>query len=116
MKVHRQPKPDGMTSSSWDALVAKWGINYPPSIEATEEDVSDAEALQTVQVLQGHRGIKALRYRGIEVQRHSNSTALLSIVRIAVQQQHQEWAKEVMLETWQEHLDGVGTKVKVDLL
>jgi hypothetical protein len=26
-----------------------------------------------------------------------------------------EWAKEVMLETWQEHLDGVGTKVKVDL-
>jgi hypothetical protein len=28
-----------MTSSSWDALVAKWGINYPPSIEATEEDV-----------------------------------------------------------------------------
>jgi hypothetical protein len=34
-----------MTSSSWDALVAKWGINYPPSIEATEEDVSDAEAL-----------------------------------------------------------------------
>ena len=34
---------------------------------------------------------------------------------IAVQQQHQEWAKEVMLETWHEHLDGVGTKVKVDL-
>jgi hypothetical protein len=34
---------------------------------------------------------------------------------VAVQQQHQDWAKEVMLETWQEHLDGVGTKVKVDL-
>ena len=30
-------------------------------------------------------------------------------------QQHQNWAKEVMLETWQEHMDGVGTKVKVDL-
>lgn len=36
---------DGMTTSSWDALVAKEGINDPPSIEATEEDVSDAEAL-----------------------------------------------------------------------
>ena len=34
---------------------------------------------------------------------------------LAVQQQHQNWAKEVMLETWQEHLDGVGTKVKVDM-
>ena len=34
---------------------------------------------------------------------------------IAVQQQHQGWAKEVMLETRQEHLDGVRTKVKVDL-
>ena len=34
---------------------------------------------------------------------------------VAVQQQHQDWAKEVMLETWQEHLDGVKTKVKVDL-
>ena len=34
---------------------------------------------------------------------------------VAVQQQHQDWAKEVMLETWQEHLGGVGTKVKVDL-
>ena len=34
---------------------------------------------------------------------------------IAVQQQHQDWAREVMLETWQAHLDGVGTKVKVDL-
>lgn len=33
---------------------------------------------------------------------------------VAVQQQHQDWAKEVMLETWQEHMDGVGTKVKVD--
>ena len=32
-----------------------------------------------------------------------------------VQQQHQNWAKEVMLETWQEHMDGVRTKVKVDL-
>ena len=36
---------DGMTTSSWDALVAKEDINDPPSIEATEEDVSDAEAL-----------------------------------------------------------------------
>ena len=34
---------------------------------------------------------------------------------VAVQQQHQDWAKEVMLETWQEHLDGVGAKVKVDM-
>ena len=34
---------------------------------------------------------------------------------IAVQQQHQDWAKEAMLDTWQEHLKGVGTKVKVDL-
>jgi hypothetical protein len=34
---------------------------------------------------------------------------------VAVQQQHQNWAKEVMLETWQEHMDGVGTKVKVDM-
>jgi len=34
---------------------------------------------------------------------------------IAVQQQHQDWTKEVMLETWQEHLGGVRTKVKVDL-
>ena len=34
---------------------------------------------------------------------------------VAVQQQHQNWAKEVMLETWQEHMHGVGTKVKVDL-
>ena len=34
---------------------------------------------------------------------------------VAVQQQHQNWAKDVMLETWQEHLDGVRTRVKVDL-
>ncbi len=34
---------------------------------------------------------------------------------VAIQQQHQDWAKDVMLETWQEHLDGIGTKVKVDL-
>ena len=34
---------------------------------------------------------------------------------VAVQQQHQDWAKEVMLETWQAHLNGVKTKVKVDL-
>lgn len=34
---------------------------------------------------------------------------------VAVQQQHQTWAKEVMLETWQEHMYGVKTKVKVDL-
>jgi hypothetical protein len=34
-----------MTTSSWDALVAKEAINDTPSIEATEEDVSDAEAL-----------------------------------------------------------------------
>ena len=33
---------------------------------------------------------------------------------IAVQQQ-QDWVKKVMLETWQAHLKGVGTKVKVDL-
>ena len=34
---------------------------------------------------------------------------------VAVQQKHQNWAKEVMLETWQEHMHGVRTKVKVDL-
>jgi len=34
---------------------------------------------------------------------------------VAVQQEHQNWAKEVMLETWQEHMDDVGTKVTVDL-
>jgi hypothetical protein len=33
---------------------------------------------------------------------------------IAVQQGHEEWAKEVMLETWQEHAKGVGTMVKID--
>jgi hypothetical protein len=33
---------------------------------------------------------------------------------IAVQQGHEDWAKEVMLETWQEHAKGVGTNVKVD--
>jgi len=33
---------------------------------------------------------------------------------VAVQQQHQAWAKDVMLETWQAHVNGVGTKVKVD--
>lgn len=33
---------------------------------------------------------------------------------IAVQQGHEDWAKEVMLETWQEHAKGVETKVKVD--
>ena len=35
---------------------------------------------------------------------------------VAVQQQHQDWAKEIMLETWQEHMDGVRTKVEVDML
>ena len=34
---------------------------------------------------------------------------------IAVQQQHQGWAKEAMLETWQHHMDGVRSKVKVDM-
>jgi hypothetical protein len=34
---------------------------------------------------------------------------------VAVQQQHQDWAKDVMLETWQAHVGGVGTKVKVDM-
>ena len=33
---------------------------------------------------------------------------------IAVQQGHEDWAKEVMLETWQEHAKGVGTEIKVD--
>jgi hypothetical protein len=33
---------------------------------------------------------------------------------IAVQQQHPDWAKEVVLEDWQEHMNDVGTKVKVD--
>ena len=36
---------DGVTDSSWDGLVAKEGVNDPHSIEATEEDVSDTEAL-----------------------------------------------------------------------
>ena len=34
---------------------------------------------------------------------------------VAVQQQHQAWAKEVMLETWSRYMDGVKTKVKVDM-
>jgi hypothetical protein len=32
---------------------------------------------------------------------------------VAVQQQHQGWAKDVMLETWQAHLGDVASKVKV---
>jgi hypothetical protein len=32
-----------------------------------------------------------------------------------VQQQHQAWAKEVMLDTWQRYMDGVKTRVKVDM-
>ena len=34
---------------------------------------------------------------------------------LLIQQQHQDWVKEIMLETWQEHLDGIKTKVKVDV-
>ena len=34
---------------------------------------------------------------------------------IAVQRQHAEWAKEVMLETWSRHMDGVKTMVKFDM-
>ena len=34
---------------------------------------------------------------------------------VAVQQQHQAWAKEVMLETWSRYMDGVKTRVKVDM-
>ena len=34
---------------------------------------------------------------------------------VAVQEQHQNWAKEVMLETWQEHMHGVRTHVKLDI-
>ena len=33
---------------------------------------------------------------------------------IAVQQGHDDWTKEVMLETWREHVKGVGTMLKVD--
>ena len=44
-----------------------------------------------------------------------NIVCLLVHDAIAVQQQHQDWAKEVMLETWQAHLDVVKTRVKVDL-
>lgn len=33
---------------------------------------------------------------------------------VAVQQRNQAWAKEVMPETWQRHMDGVKTKIKVD--
>ena len=33
---------------------------------------------------------------------------------LAVQQKHQDWAREVMLETWQEHVGGVKTKVTID--
>ena len=33
---------------------------------------------------------------------------------VAVQQQHQEWAKEVMLETWSRYMNVVKTKVNVD--
>jgi len=34
---------------------------------------------------------------------------------VAVQQGHKDWAKEVMLETWSRHMDGVKTKVKIDM-
>jgi len=34
---------------------------------------------------------------------------------VAVEQRHQDWAKEVMLETWERHMDGVKTLVKVDM-
>ena len=34
---------------------------------------------------------------------------------VAVQQNHREWAEEVMLETWSRYMDGVKTKVKVDM-
>ena len=34
---------------------------------------------------------------------------------VAVQQQHQAWAEEVMLETWSRYMDCVKTKVKVDM-
>jgi hypothetical protein len=34
---------------------------------------------------------------------------------VAVQKQHQNWAKEVMLEAWQEHMHGVRTHVKLDI-
>jgi hypothetical protein len=33
---------------------------------------------------------------------------------VAAQQRHEEWAKEVMLETWSKHMGGVKTRVKVD--
>ena len=36
---------DDMTTTYWDALVANEGVNDPPSIEADEQDVSDAVAL-----------------------------------------------------------------------
>jgi hypothetical protein len=39
----------------------------------------------------------------------------MTLNAVAVQQQHQDWAKEVMLETWHEHMDGVKTRIKVDM-
>jgi hypothetical protein len=35
---------------------------------------------------------------------------------VAVQQQHKNWANEVMLDTWWENLGGAGIKIKADLL
>ena len=57
------------------------------------------------------------QYRDIRLKSVSPATTKLElgIIMRAVQQKHQNWAKEVMLETWQEHMDGVRTKVKVDL-
>jgi hypothetical protein len=50
-----------------------------------------------------------------QIDHYKNDQYRLFPVRdaIAVQQQHQDWAKEVMLETWQYPIDGVKTKVKV---
>ena len=39
----------------------------------------------------------------------------LDATPVSFKMSFKQWIKEVMLETWQEHMDGLGTKVKVDL-
>jgi hypothetical protein len=61
------------------------------------------------------------KYRALKVSEYLNINNLDEYYLLTAdgkalyrQQGHEEWAKEVMLETWQEHAKGVGTKVKVD--
>ena len=57
-----------------------------------------------------------LLYESLNLLKHPQGTVCLPVHdAIAVQRQHAEWAKEVMLETWSRHMDGVKTVVKVDM-